>query len=389
MESGLQISLPIKTGAKKIRKRRELDALVSYSIARRNNISKPLNPKGKHSLEKLIRTSTDDQEDCNLETNYKRVETCHVRNSNVPIRICAPLIVVIVIIISFGFVHWLYFDLRQQFVEYRQKIEEVSVISQNLPEEMQKWHEKSSFLEKNQSIIYEKLNEIQIAIESLKTNFTKYAARADSRNEYSKDDKFVADLGAKLEAVASDMEIIKDHFTTVQKNQSILQEDIDKLGVRFNDISNHIPEKSKDEDVCLQKVQSLQTRYENEIKSVTANISIVNDTLTQKSGIISDELLVHKTKIDDLMDKTANITSHVSSIKNDWTKYKQQIVDCDAKVENFENSMSQIVNKTNILEKSIQEVRLNCSLSDGLGRNCINLTDTTPQINKTNGLNVK
>ncbi|XP_055920738.1 uncharacterized protein LOC129952259 isoform X2 [Eupeodes corollae] len=269
------------------------------------------------------------------------------------------------------------------------EIKKVSVISQNLPEEMQKWHEKSSFLEKNQSIIYEKLNEIQIAIESLKTNFTKYAARADSRNEYSKDDKFVADLGAKLEAVASDMEIIKDHFTTVQKNQSILQEDIDKLGVRFNDISNHIPEKSKDEDVCLQKVQSLQTRYENEIKSVTANISIVNDTLTQKSGIISDELLVHKTKIDDLMDKTANITSHVSSIKNDWTKYKQQIVDCDAKVENFENSMSQIVNKTNILEKSIQEVRLNCSLSDGLGRNCINLTDTTPQINKTNGLNVK
>lgn len=40
------------------------------------------------------------------------------------------------------------------------------------------------------------------------------------------------------------------------------------------------------------------------------------------------------------MDKTANITSHVSSIKNDWTKYKQQIVDCDAKVENFENSVS-------------------------------------------------
>lgn len=109
----------------------------------------------------------------------------------------------------------------------------VSVISQNLPEEMQKWHEKSSLLEKNQSIIYEKLNEIQIAVESLKINFTKYAARVDIRSEYSKDDKFVADLGAKLEAVASDMEVIKDHFTVIQKNHSSLREDIDKLGVNM------------------------------------------------------------------------------------------------------------------------------------------------------------
>lgn len=55
--------------------------------------------------------------------------------------------------------------------------------------------------------------------------------------------------------------------------------------------------------MCLQKVQSLQTRYENEIKSVTANISIVNDTLTQKSGIISDELLVHKVYLLNLIEK--------------------------------------------------------------------------------------
>lgn len=276
------------------------------------------------------------------------------------------------------------------------EIKKVSVISQNLPEEMQKWHEKSSLLEKNQSLIYEKLNEIQTTIESLKTNFTKYAARADdSRNEYSKDDKFVADLGAKLEAVASDMEIIKDHFTTVQKNQSSLQEDIEKLGVRFNDISNHIPEKSKDEELCLQKIQGLQTSYENQMKGVTANISVVNDTLSQKTQMLNDELLTHKIKIDDLLDKSANITSHVSSIKNDWTKYKQQIVDCDAKVENFENTMSEFVNKTNILERSLQEVRLNCTLSEGLGRNCINLTETNPQINnkterqQINGLNLK
>lgn len=274
------------------------------------------------------------------------------------------------------------------------EIKKVSVISQNLPEEMQKWHEKTSLLEKNQSIIYDKLNEIQSTIESLKQNFTKYAAQADSRNEYSKDDKFVADLGAKLEAVASDMEVIKDHFTTVQKNQSSLQEDIDKLGVRFNDISNHIPEKSKDEDLCLQKIQGLQTSYESQIKGVTANISVVNDTLTQKAQILSDELQTHKNKIDDLLDKSANITSHVSSIKNDWTKYKQQIVDCDAKVENFENTMSEFVNRTNILEKSLQEVRLNCTLNEGLGRNCINLTETVPQANKTEGpqnigLNVK
>lgn len=103
------------------------------------------------------------------------------------IRTCGPLIIAICIFLLFGFMYWLYFDLRQQIYDHRMRIEQgieikfklieikfllidfctVSATSQLLPDALQKWHATTKALEQNQSVINNKIFEIYSSLETI------------------------------------------------------------------------------------------------------------------------------------------------------------------------------------------------------------------------------
>lgn len=97
--------------------------------------------------------------------------------------------------------YWLYFDLRQQLREHRIKIEQgklscritsisnqlfkisavlivwygfyiVSACNQLLPDALQRWHESSKWLEKNQSAINSKFVEVQTQLDNIEKEVT-------------------------------------------------------------------------------------------------------------------------------------------------------------------------------------------------------------------------
>lgn len=112
------------------------------------------------------------------------------------------------------------------------KLNIVTVTSQNLPETLQKWHETSKSLEQNQTIIYGKINDIQHNLENLKGDLQQYKNKLLNDNtDYSKNDKFVADFGAKIKAVTVDVESMKEKFSEYQKNQDNFKNDVIKLKV--------------------------------------------------------------------------------------------------------------------------------------------------------------
>lgn len=61
MDRSHQICVPFRPGGKKIRKRRELDALIAHSVAKKMSI--PRTVLNINSKEKLLSASTDDAED--------------------------------------------------------------------------------------------------------------------------------------------------------------------------------------------------------------------------------------------------------------------------------------------------------------------------------------
>lgn len=71
------------------------------------------------------------------------------------------------VMILFGLMYWLYFDLRQQIYDQRMQLEQVSAGSHLLPNTLQKWHVASKALEQNQTNINNKLQKMQTSLSSI------------------------------------------------------------------------------------------------------------------------------------------------------------------------------------------------------------------------------
>jgi len=104
-------------------------------------------------------------------------------------------------------------------------------MSKNFPDTLQRWHETSSFLLKNQTAVISEINELQKTMESLRNNFSNLEAAVAAQRNHGKDEKLVADFGAKIEAVATDIEAIKEHYNKYTEVQKTLQADTEALKV--------------------------------------------------------------------------------------------------------------------------------------------------------------
>ncbi|CAD7011474.1 unnamed protein product, partial [Ceratitis capitata] len=137
--------------------------------------------------------------------------------------------------ILIGLLYWMYLDIRQEMYDYRQKIEEVAIMNRDLPDTLQKWHELSTLLLKNQTTSIIRLNDLERNLENLRINFTIYRTSADAQQNYAKEEKIVADFGAKIESVLTDMERFKDHYSGILKDHTKIKIDLKGLSENLTD----------------------------------------------------------------------------------------------------------------------------------------------------------
>lgn len=104
-------------------------------------------------------------------------------------------------------------------------------MNRDLPDTLQKWHELSTLLLKNQTTSIIRLNDLERNLENLRINFTIYRTSADAQQNYAKEEKIVADFGAKIESVLTDMERFKDHYSGILKDHTKIKIDLKGLSV--------------------------------------------------------------------------------------------------------------------------------------------------------------
>ena len=107
----------------------------------------------------------------------------------------------------------------------------VSAASQILPDTLQAWHETSKSLMKNQTSMSLKISELQQSLQELWKNFSEYRSSQEAQKSYEKEEKIVADFGAKIEAIATDVESMKEHYNSVNEKQTDLQHVFENLKV--------------------------------------------------------------------------------------------------------------------------------------------------------------
>ncbi|ALC42652.1 CG3907 [Drosophila busckii] len=348
MECHHRIEVPLRSGGgKKMKKRRELDALIAHSLTKRDT------RRAVNSQDKLLSVSTDDPED------YAWVNTVHSTRRNhrkkICFRKCGSILFGITTALFVGILYWLYIDLRQQISDYRQKIEEVSVIGKIFPDTLQQWHETTSFLIKNQTSVTSQIYELTRNVELLGTNFSSLQSIVSSQGNYIKDEKLVADFGAKLEAVATDIEGLKEHFNKnleLQKNLELKTEDLKANMSQLSILQSSTPQLNFSNEMSLlnQTMQNAYTNFKN-------NLVNVNNTMSQTVKMLNGEIQTHKLKLDDLLDRSQNITSHVETLSNSWSEFKEKIILIDEQLNNQNKEIIETAKKNRILVVSIEQLK--------------------------------
>ncbi|XP_034120025.1 uncharacterized protein LOC117578561 [Drosophila guanche] len=351
-----RIEVPLRSGGgKKMKKRRELDALIAQSSSSKRNTRRTAGG-ATHSQDKLLSVSTDDPEEYAWTNVSGATRRSHRKFAY--FRMCGPLFLGIIGILIVSILYWLYFDLRQQMSDYRQKIEEVSAMSKNFPDTLQRWHETSSYLMKNQTAVIYEISELQKSIEGLRMNFTSLEAAVASQRNHGKDEKMVADFGAKIEAVATDIEAIKEHYNKYIEVQKSIQAETEALKANLSQLpmlhANELPTNLSD------NIAALNQTTLNSLKMLSNDLKVVNNTLSQTTNMLGEEVSLHKTKIDDLMDRSENVTSHVATISNSWPEYKQKVTNFDEALDKTEKEISLLNSKNSMLSAAVEQLKNFC-----------------------------
>ncbi|XP_039956173.1 uncharacterized protein LOC120771941 isoform X1 [Bactrocera tryoni] len=357
MDSSHQFSVPLRAGGKKIRKRRELDALIAHSFGKKRSIRRTtLNI---NSQEKLLSASTDDAEDyawvqMNRPKNTHSI--CTNRCHNRKYMICKPLLVLIAIAVIIGLLYWMYLDLRQEMFVYRKKIEEVVVMNKDLPDILQKWHEVSTLLRKNQTTTNIRLNELERTTEKLRMNLTKYKSNLESQQNFAKEEKIVAAFGAKIEAAITDMESFKDYYSGVINKQ-----------IEMKTTLNDLRAKLIDEHARIVNVSELSTNFSKEMSAIKLYLRDdstriqdlwveLSQNLSLKWTALHANIQRNELQIAELMRRTENITLRIALMENNWEKNNIKIKDCQGLIHNIESNVTDLKTNSEILKQSISTI---------------------------------
>ncbi|XP_058838786.1 adventurous-gliding motility protein Z [Topomyia yanbarensis] len=368
MESVGHVTVPLRVGGKKMRKRRELDALVAHSLAKSSG-KRHMAGNGIASHDQLLSNSTDEQEDYSWQPKVRAQSRCRRKRFSC-VRTCGPLILVSCIFLSLGFMYWLYFDIRQQVSEYRIRIEQVSATSHNVPEALQKWHETSKILEQNQTALNGRLHEIQQVLGNFSTELKQLRDTIEKKNENSQEAQLnslmtnVANLGSQIKDALARISSLEDRYTAAQTEQKTLEKSVDDLQTVFSQIRNSSSRTAMAGDnasnVTEQNIANIREQLSTQITNLAQNFTAELETLKKKNVWLDNDLKSHEKSIDELLENSANVSSHVKSVENIWVEMKKNLTNLEGAGKQMTDQIELLQNVTVTLRSSIGTVREEC-----------------------------
>uniref|UniRef100_A0A182PUZ5 Uncharacterized protein n=1 Tax=Anopheles epiroticus TaxID=199890 RepID=A0A182PUZ5_9DIPT len=361
MESvGHHVAVPLRVGGKKMRKRRELDALVAHSLAKgaKGGSGRHAASNGVASHDQLLSNSTDEQEDYSWQPKVRTQSRCRTKRFSC-LRTCGPLLFVSCIFLSLGFMYWLYFDIRQQ------------ISHQNVPEALQKWHETSKSLEQNQTALNGKLREMQQVLTNFFAELKQLRETIDKKNENSQEAQLnrlqssVADLGSNIGDSNSRIGQLEKRFDTIQADQKQLNKTLDDLQILFGRIQNStaVTDIIGGDGVAkgMEKtIAELRDQLTGQLNNLAQNVTGELQVLKQKNLWLESDLSNQTKRIEQLFDNTVNISSHVLSIEAVWLEVRNNISGLEADRKIINEQLGALANVTTGLHGTIEKVQEEC-----------------------------
>ncbi|XP_062542680.1 myosin heavy chain, embryonic smooth muscle isoform isoform X1 [Armigeres subalbatus] len=248
-------------------------------------------------------------------------------------------------------------------------IQKVSATSQNVPEALQKWHETSKNLEQNQTALNGKLREIQQVLSNFSTELKQLRDTIEKKKENSQEAQLnslkssVAGLGSKIEDALTRIVALEDQRTKDQGEQKTLRQSVDDLQVLLNKVRNNSSPASMDNtlnNATEQTIANIREQLSAQIENMSQNFTGELQALQQKNIWLGRDVSKHEKSISELIDNSANVSSHVKSVENIWVDMKANLTSLEVSAKQMSEQIDALQNATSGFKTSLGTVRDQC-----------------------------
>ncbi|XP_072759351.1 uncharacterized protein [Anoplolepis gracilipes] len=378
------VTVPLRQPMKKMKKRKELDALApAHAVSRRSS--------GKRSSQELLTDSSDDRSEYsgilrNVSTRGGR--KCRGRRGRACpgfLKACNAFLACASVLATASLI-WLFIDVRQQLTALRTELDQVIAGNEGVPDALQKCHSLSRDLQNNQTIIFSRLFDLKQQI----NNFTLAHIQQDLHkvqeyfqtapematlpkrlNELSAS---VATFGSQINDLGATVKTLKETNVRIQDAQTAMQQNVSSIKQSMLELSNVT---QKPQILSTNETQVKIGKLNFTISHLMNNLTHVNKTLSSKLQWVADDQDEDRRKLVSLQEATAAINTTVMSLQGECVKMSEQTsvlasvqqltekvneiratdMELFGKVKLLEQSYSGLKNSTNIMFATVSEMQ--------------------------------
>ncbi|XP_068620329.1 uncharacterized protein [Battus philenor] len=266
MESAVHAAVPLRVG-KKMRKRRELDALVG-GVGSRGG--------------RLLSASSDEGEPWGRRTARRR-------RSRPFLRLAAAL-GLCVCVVSAATVLWLFVDVRRQIVSLRMEMDRVSTSSDSVGDALQVCHTAAKELRANASNLHERLTRLESEhmelIKRVKQTAGKLASvseqlsaapeLADTPRQLGELQRTVGEIGSQINSFEGALNSARKQAVSASTGVEEVKTLLHELELRSNETIANVNSNAKKGDELRDQVASINATLVNEVKALQIRIEEIN-----------------------------------------------------------------------------------------------------------------
>lgn len=241
----------------------------------------------------------------------------------------------IVIVMSCGWLFILSYMTAVVYSENRRlevQISKQAASSHQVPDELQRWHETSKWLEQNQTAIITRFLEVDQRLTDIGKELAGIQEGLRKKADAESGDAIatvrqlqtnVAEFGARMKDLQLAVDALREQGLSMQKFETETKENLTAL-IEQQQKTRGGESSSNDETsvMLLHMIHNVTDPYSDQLTELAKNMTNVNDTLSQRTNGIDVDIRLHKVKLDELSDNFANMTSHVASIENELVKLR-------------------------------------------------------------------
>ncbi|XP_003424771.1 uncharacterized protein LOC100680350 isoform X1 [Nasonia vitripennis] len=298
------VTVPLRPPAKKMKKRKELDALAPpHAVSRRSS--------GKRSSQELLSDSSDERSEYwNVSTTRGGTRKARSREAGrgaCPglLRACSVFLGGTIVLVT-AILIWLFIDVRQQLTVLRAELDQVIAGSEGVPDALQTCHT----LEKNFTT---NIKHITDEIQKLNRSINSFSGQVSSLQQE------LQQVQVSLKS-APELTSVPDTVKVLQNSIGLLELDIHELQINYKMV--------KDSTFSLQQFQEQQRESLSKIQNTLTGLS----NITQPTqSVPSNETLVETKKLWDAVAELSKNLTHINETLTTNITWAQEDISKDHK----------------------------------------------------------